>query len=286
MPRDDYDSRPSSAEREQISPHPIADRPLIDHLSLRGRVAVVTGAAKGIGFAIANRLAEAGADAVLTDLDADALAQAAGVLERLHERAPHTYAVDMVDASRVSSVIEQVTKEIGVPTVLVNNAGIFGPIGLLDIDDEAWDSLMAVNLKGAFVASREVARRLVESSLSGVIVNVASTSAFKGSGNPAHYVASKHALAGLTKSMAVEFGPHGIRAITVAPTLVDTPGVRRMVNVHPDLADELQAFEQHLPLRRMATPDDVARVVAFCVSDLASYLTGAIIPIDGGELVA
>jgi NAD(P)-dependent dehydrogenase (short-subunit alcohol dehydrogenase family) len=164
----------------------------------------------------------------------------------------------------------------------VNNAGIYPVVQALDTTDEQWDAVHDINLRGAFVGAREAGREMVRARRGGVIINVISIAAFKAAGLM-HYVASKHGLNGLTKSLAVELGPHGIRVLSVAPGMIQTPGmvVRTSeiddVDVHAEVA-------ARLPLRRIGEPDDIARAVLFCASDLAAFMTGSAVIVDGGDL--
>jgi len=151
----------------------------------------------------------------------------------------------------------------------------------------AWDEVVDFNLKGCFLGAREAAKRMIAGGTGGVIVNIGSTSSFRASApGIAHYVSSKFGLRGLTKALAVELGCHGIRVLGVAPTYIDTPGVRAR---HADLDDA--AYEERIakvgaskPLGRVGVPDDVARVVLFCVSDLAALMTGSTLAVDAGDL--
>jgi NAD(P)-dependent dehydrogenase (short-subunit alcohol dehydrogenase family) len=264
------------------SPLELAERGLADLLSLAGRTAVVTGGAGGIGQAIVKRLHEAGARVVIGDLDvaqADALANAldpsgaSAVGRRL----------DAADGASIGSLVAAVVSEFGRLDIWVNNAGIHPQQGILDTSDEQLNSVLNLNLRGVFIGSRAAARSMIENG-GGVIVNIVSVAAFNtGNGaNPAHYVAAKHGVAGLTKSLAVELGPFGIRAVAIAPTLTATPKIES--ERAAGLGELLDAYAAELPLRRLATPDDVARVVVFAASDLAGFVSGSVIAVDGGDL--
>jgi len=255
-------------------------RPIADLISLRGRTAVVTGAAAGIGKGIAHRLAEAGAQVVIADVSetADAVAEVAA---RSGASVQGVY-LDAANPASVAACVEFAARTFGAVDIWVNNAGIYPAVSALDITDEQWDAVLSVNLRGAFVGAREAARQMVRSGTGGVIVNVASIAAFRAAGL-VHYVASKHGMHGLTKSLAAELGPQGIRVLTVAPGMVQTPGmqVRTQDIVDVDIHAVVAA---RLPLRRIGVPDDIARAVLFCVSDLAAYMTGSAVLVDGGDL--
>jgi NAD(P)-dependent dehydrogenase (short-subunit alcohol dehydrogenase family) len=256
----------------------LADRPLADLVSLRGRHAVVTGAAAGIGRSIARRLAEAGASVVVADIgdtsEAVAEAASAGGGRAVGHR------LDVTDSAAVAGAVAFAVATFGGLDIWVNNAGIYPIAAALETTDEQWDAVHAVNLRGAFVGAREAGREMVRAQRGGVIINVISIAAFKAAGLP-HYVASKHGMNGLTKSLAVELGPHGIRVLSVAPGMIQTPGMVVRTEGMPDVRAEVAAG---LPLRRIGDPDDVARAVLFCASDLAAFMTGSAVVVDGGDL--
>ena len=261
----------------------VQNKSVSELISLHGRVAVVTGSGQGIGYAIAERLAGAGAEVIIADLDADKADQSAEKIRQNFGGKAQGYQLDVSDPHTIKALADHVVNSRGHLAIWVNNAGIYNFLGVLDIQDRDWDKLINLNLRGSFIACREAAERMVDTEHGGVIINILSTAALKTSGNAAHYVASKHGLAGLTKSLAVELGERGVRSLAVAPTLVDTPGVEKLKTNDPKVKEQLDTFEQRLPLRRMARSDDIARAVLFCASDLAMFLTGTVIPVDGGE---
>ena len=255
-------------------------------MSLDGRVAVVTGGARGTGAGIVRRLADAGAHVVIADGDPEAAEQLAREVTGIGHLAVAA-GVQMDDESSVAALADLAAHDLGRLDVWVNNAGIYPGAAFLDMTADGWDEVLDFNLKGPFFGSREAARRMVAAGRGGVIVNVGSTSSFRAS-TPgiAHYVSSKFGLRGLTQALAVELGPHGIRVLAVAPTFTLTPGTRAR---RADLDDD--AFGEYIeragaakPLGRVAVPDDVARVVLFCASDLAGFMTGSTLPVDGGDL--
>lgn len=261
-----------------------SDRALGDLVSLAGRVALVTGAGRGIGRAIAMRMAEAGADVVLSGLEADELRATATEISARHKRKTWTVRADLAAPAAAGHCVADAIRQAGRLDILVNNAGIFPAQAALDISDNDWDRVLSVNLRAAFVTGREFARHLEARKAPGVIVNIASVSAIKSAGNAAHYVASKHGMAGLTKSMAEEFGKSGIRVVALAPTVIETPGVEALMGTSPEVAAEVRAYGEGLPLGRIGLPDDVARVAVFAASDLAGFVSGIVIPVDGGDL--
>jgi NAD(P)-dependent dehydrogenase (short-subunit alcohol dehydrogenase family) len=260
--------------------------PVSQLLSLDGQAAVVTGAAKGIGASVAARFAEAGCSMVLGDLDEMGAASLAEELMQQHHVKVVALPLDVADTRSVAAVADRAMAEFGRLDVWVNNAGIFPQGTALDMTDEQWDRVIDVNLRGSFVGAREAARRMITAGHGGVVVNIASTAGFRATttGLP-HYVASKHAVVGLTKSLAVELGPNGIRVLGVAPTLIETPGVRDLsAGADEVMRTMLEGFAAQLPVGRVGVPDDVARVVLFCASDASLLMTGSTLLVDGGAL--
>ncbi len=265
----------------------VSDRSLAELWSLEGRVAVVTGGARGIGEATCHRFAEAGADVVVADLDS-ALAEevAAAVADRWGHRAIGT-ALDVADEAANEALADRAVAEFGRLDIWVNNAGIYPSSPLLDMSADDWDRVLAVNLRGAFLGSRAAGRRMAAAGTPGVIINVASTAGFQAAGpGVAHYVSSKHGLRGLTKALAVELGPLGIRALAIAPTLIETPGIEagRAAFEAAGMGDMLRQMADVAPLRRNGVSDDVARVALFCASDLSILMTGSTLAVDAGDL--
>jgi NAD(P)-dependent dehydrogenase (short-subunit alcohol dehydrogenase family) len=251
-------------------------------LDLSGRVAVVTGGARGIGFAAARRLAEAGAATVLADRDAGAASDAAARLGP----AATSIALDVTDGDSICAGVQRVSRELGRVDVWVNNAGIYPSAPLWELTDEDFDGVLSVNLRGMFIAAREVSREMAANA-GGVIINVASTAAHGGWGpGIAHYTSSKHGVIGLTKALAVELGPLGIRVVAISPQYTRTEGmaVADAQLADAGLPDMVADLTERTPLRRVGEPDDVARVILFAASDLGGYVTGSHIPVDGGLL--
>lgn len=263
-------------------------RSLAELVSLEGRVAVVTGGAQGIGRAIVERLAEAGASVVVADLDGELASSTADEIAASRGRKLIGTEVDVAEPAQVRDVADRALAEFGRLDIWVNNAGIYPAMPLLDMTDEQWRRVLAVNLDGTFTGAREAARRMVEGGQGGVIVNITSTAAYRSHGGGlSHYVASKHGAHGLTKSLAVELAPHGIRVLSVAPTAIETPGVQQQQAAFAaaGLGDMVATLAAELPLGRMGVADDVARVVLFAVSDLATFMTGSTLAVDAGDLV-
>lgn len=267
-----------------VSSHSIAEL-----ISLKGRGAVITGGGRGLGKAIARRLAEAGANVLVADREADlAESVAAKLAEDYSGQFAHAL-MDVTDSGSIAAVAQQAVAQIGSIDIWINNAGVFPYVPLADMTDEVWDNVMAVNARGCFAGAREAAKHMIAAGKAGVIVNIASTAGFKGvSPGLAAYVSSKHAVRGLTKQLALELAPESIRVLSVAPTYCVTEGnieaAENAVGGDKEAAKEITAMFSS-KLGRVGVPDDVARVVLFCASDLAMFMTGSTLLADAGEVI-
>lgn len=260
----------------------VTDRPLTDLVSLSGRRAVVTGGARGIGAAISRRLAEAGATLAVADLDDDAATATAAQLTTVHGVDAVGLTVDVGVAESVESLADAAVDRLGGIDIWVNNAGIFPTTGpALDATDEFVDHMLNVNVRGTFNGAKEAARRMRGG---GVIVNLASTAAFRGAPGISAYAASKGAVRQLTQNLAVELGSSGIRVLAVAPGPIDTPGVRDQLAPLREAGVDVERSMAQNPLGRGGVPDDIARVVLFCCSDLSLFMTGSTLPVEAGSL--
>lgn len=263
----------------------VSNKSLQELISLKGRTAVVTGGASGIGFAISTRLAEAGATVIIGDLNEEAAKKAAAELSRFgveHKAAQ----LDVSKSESITALANFAVSSTGRLDIWVNNAGVYPSKPVLEITDEEWDFVHDLNLRGTFIGSREASKRMIDLNIEGVVVNIVSTAAFNASNgaNPGHYVSSKHGVAGLTKSLAVELGKYGIRAVAVAPTLTETPGVAAKRKEDAGMDEALAAYAKTIPAGRLGVPDDVARVVLFAASDLAKFVSGSTVLADGGDV--
>ncbi|EFL21175.1 acetoin dehydrogenase [Streptomyces himastatinicus ATCC 53653] len=270
----------------QVSVPDVSSKSLAELVSLSGRRAVVTGAGRGLGRAIAQRLVEAGADVLVADIEpelADVAAKNLGARGGGRTLATH---LDATEAASVAAAAGLAVRELGGLDIWVNNAGIFPAVPALEMPVETWDEVFAVNARGVFLGSREAARRMSEAGRGGVIVNVVSTAGLRGTGpGLAAYVGSKHAARGLTRQLALEFAPFGIRVLGVAPTFVPTEGnmaAAAAAGVSLD-SEEILSVMRPSPLGRLGVPDDIARVVLFCASDLSAFMTGSTLLADAGE---
>jgi NAD(P)-dependent dehydrogenase (short-subunit alcohol dehydrogenase family) len=263
-----------------------ADRPLRELLDLSGRVAIVTGAAMGIGQGIAFRLAQAGADVVVADRDTDAAETTAKQITERGGRAMVVHA----DISRVvdaQAMVQAAVDAYGRVDILVNNAGIFPFAPALELTEQTWDRVLDVNVKGAFFSAQAAAKQMVQAGNGGRIVNIASIDALHPTGRLVHYDSSKSGVAMMTKSLAKEFGQYSITVNAVAPRSIATPGASATTGAtqEVDMEEMMAAFLARIPLGRTGQPDDIAMAVLFLASDAASYVTGSLLVVDGGYLL-
>jgi 2-deoxy-D-gluconate 3-dehydrogenase len=263
--------------------------PLDELISLRGRTAIVTGGAMGIGRGIVERLAEAGAAVVIADSDPAAAETTA------HELAGRGYDVlamsaDVGDADDVHRLVTGTVDWRGRVDILVNNAGIYPNVPVMDMTPDDFDRVIRVNLRGVYLCCREAGRQMREQGAGGRIINITSVDALHPSGvGLAHYDASKHGAWGFTKNLALELAPHEIWVNAIAPGAIATPGVERSQAPDESGGDSkalIESFLALVPMHRIGVPDDIARATLFLASDLASYMTGAQIVVDGGRLLS
>ncbi len=241
---------------------------------LDGRIAIVTGAARGIGQAIAVKLASEGADVALCDVQTDWLAETAEKVRALGRRA-ECFAVDVSKAEAVQGAVEQVAKAFGRIDILVNNAGITKDGYLARMSEADWDAVLSVNLKGSFLFTKAVSRLMMKQR-AGVMVNVASIIGLIGNAGQCNYAASKAGVIALTKSVAKELASRNIRANAVAPGFIQTKMTEK-------LPEEIKKkMLEAIPLARFGLPEDVANVVLFLASDASSYVTGQVLTVCGG----
>jgi NAD(P)-dependent dehydrogenase (short-subunit alcohol dehydrogenase family) len=241
---------------------------------MAGRRALITGGAGGIGLACARRLLAEGAEVVLLDKSADALSSAVGV-------GAAAVACDVTDPGAVAAAVDRAAGLLNGPAdVLVSSAGVYKIAPLLDLTPGEWDDVLAVNLRGTFLAGRAVAAALIAAGRPGAIVNISSTAGLVADATEpsAHYNASKAGVLALTRQMAAEWAQYGIRANAVCPGVIDTAMLRMMDDPETGAA----YLRTGVPQGRLGSAEEVAAAVVFLASDDASYLTGTAVPVDGG----
>jgi NAD(P)-dependent dehydrogenase (short-subunit alcohol dehydrogenase family) len=258
--------------------------PINELISLTGKKALVTGGAMGIGFAIAYRLAESGATVTVADLNED---KGQKVVQDLNSYGFKTSFIrcDVSQEDEVVRTVSTAVSNMGGLDILVNNAGIFPPTPLFQLTSEMLEKVLAINLKGTAYFCREVGRWMVENKHSGSIINIASINSLTPSTKGMiAYDASKGGVWMLTKSVASELGRNGVRVNAIAPGSILTEGVLMMSAGGSREAS--RAFTARLPLGKMGVADDIGRVALFLASDLSSYMTGAMVAVDGGYLIS
>jgi NAD(P)-dependent dehydrogenase (short-subunit alcohol dehydrogenase family) len=246
---------------------------------LTGRIALVTGAGLGMGRAVAKALAARGAKIVVNDVNQR---QANTVAAELRDNGSEAIAIpaDVSAAPEVRRMVEEAVFCFGTIHVLINNAGVLRPTRVLDIPEEEWDWVLAVNLKGTFLCSQAVLPLMIANQW-GRIVNVSSTAGKSVSTiGGAHYTAAKAGVLGFTRHLAKEVAVHGITVNAVCPGLIDTEMVRATID-----EERREAYARGFPIPRLGRPGEVAELVAFLVSDRAAYITGAALDINGGDLM-
>jgi 3-oxoacyl-[acyl-carrier protein] reductase len=246
-----------------------------------GRVAIVTGAARGIGFATAQRFAEEGAKVAILDLDEGQAAEAATRLGSADTGGHLGVGCNVGDSASVEAAVTRVVEELGGLHILVNNAGVTRDNLLFKMSDDDWDTVMNVHLRGAFLMSR-AAQKVFVAQKYGKIVNLSSVSAL-GNRGQANYAAAKMGIQGFTRTLGIELGPYGVNVNAIAPGFIATDMTdATAARVGMSVEDFRAAAAQANPVRRVGYPEDIAAAVAFLCSDEASYITGQTLYVDGG----
>ena len=241
---------------------------------LAGQVAIVTGAARGLGRAIAETLAQSGAKVACVDVKAELLAETVSAIQAAGGTAM-AWTCDVTDSERVSAVVEEVATTWGGLHILVNNAGITKDTLIMRMKDEQWDAVIGINLRGTFLFTRTASRYLMKAER-GRIINIASVSGITGNPGQANYSASKAGIIGLTRTVATELAGRNITVNAVAPGFIAT-------EMTAALSEEIVAeVKKRIPLGRMGQPQDVADAVLFLASPAADFITGHVLTVDGG----
>ena len=250
-------------------------------MNLKDRVALVTGARRGIGEGIALALAQAGAKVVVTDVDQDDCQK---VVDQIKESGQDGLAlkVDVSNKEDVEEAVQKTVEKFNRIDILVNNAGIAQFKPFLELTEQEWDRTLDINLKGYFLCAQAAAKEMAKQK-AGVIINIASIAMGQvgiGLSNIAHYCASKGGIVGMTEALAVELSPFGIRINAIAPGLIETP----MIDPVKQGPKTMEAILARVPLGRVGNPEEVSDLVLFLASEKSSYMTGSTVVIDGGWL--
>ena len=247
-------------------------------MRFRGRVVVVTGGGSGLGRHMAHRFAAEGAAVAVVDVLEEAAIKVAGEVHGAHARALACKA-DVTEVDQVEAMVKTTRQKLGPVDVLVNNAARATDRDFLDLDEEQWEVDVSIALKGSFLCSKAVLPDMIRRG-SGVILNVSSVNALGYFGNEA-YSAAKAGILSLTRSLAVRYGPSGVRANAIAPGTLKTPAWEERTSRDPEIFERVAAW---YPLGRVGEPEDIANAALFLASDEASWITGAVLPVDGGLL--
>jgi len=259
----------------------LTPREVLDTFRLDGRIALITGAARGLGRAMAIALAQAGADLAVLDVDEGGLLDVSEEITGMGRKA-HVAVVDVTDSEQVACAVNDVVAELGGLHILVNNAGVTSGSPFEDLPEEDWAKVLAVNMTGLFNCSKWVARHLIKAGTGGSMINIASISGLVGNrgGKNSHYCATKGGIIALTRSLAVEWATHGIRVNAIAPGYFVTPMTDRLkkrdANFYQELIDRV-------PLGRFGKDGpDLGGAVVYLASDASGFMTGHVMVIDGG----
>jgi 3-oxoacyl-[acyl-carrier protein] reductase len=244
---------------------------------MKNKIVIITGSARGIGFAIAKKFAEQEAKVIILDLMQDAVDMAVKNLNSEGFQA-FGYAANVTDAEKIADTFKDIMKEHGSIDVLINNAGITKDGLLMKMKESDWDAVMSVNLKGTFICTQKVSRYMMKQR-TGAIINMASVIGLMGNAGQANYAASKGGMIAFTKSCAKEFSSRNIRVNAIAPGFIETEMTKL-------LSEEVIAkYAEVIPLKRMGKPEDVANLCLFLASDNSNYITGQTIQVDGGLIM-
>jgi NAD(P)-dependent dehydrogenase (short-subunit alcohol dehydrogenase family) len=249
-------------------------------MNLQGKTAIVTGAARGIGAACAHAFASHGARVVLADVNAEACRSMASEIESATGAETHAVLTDVSDPAQCEALVTSSVERFGQCDILLNNAGILQAGSILDVSIEDFDRVLDVNLRGTFLLSRLVARRMVEKGIKGSIINMSSTNAVVAIPDQLAYAVSKGGVRQLTNAMAMALAPYDIRVNAIGPGSIQTDMLEQVMQDD----ESRRVILSRTPLGRAGAPEEVAKVAVFLASDYASYITGQTIYPDGGRL--
>lgn len=266
----------------------VSNKSISELISLKGKVAIVTGGAKGIGKATAKRFVEAGASVVIVGRNKEKAEKTAIELSA-NGATVVAKVMDVADLESVKAVVKETVSELGSLDIMANIAGIFPNDDTLSMSIDQWKKVIDINLTGSYNCAREAVRVMSEAGKGGVIILISSASAYKPVPQYAHYNASKGGIDALTRALAVEFAPQNIRVHSIAPTLVETEGTTTskadLTAAFGNVGDPWQIIGNGIPLGRIGKADDIARVALFCASELSLFMTGQKFDCDGGDLL-
>lgn len=259
-------------------------------LDLSGQTAIVTGGSRGIGFGIAYRLAEAGANIIIASLNKEEAEKAVSELTGKGWKAKFIH-TDVSKEEEVKNMVNFTVENFGALNIMVNNAGIFPSVPVSEMSAADFEKVIAVNLESVFLCTKYASEQMIKQGKGGKIINVTSIDAVHPSSvGLAHYDASKHGVWGFTKNSALELAAHKIWVNAIAPGAIHTPGVEEMQKAGAgqtvDMGKMLEGFLAKIPMHRMGEPDDIGKVALFLASDMSSYMTGEQVVVDGGVLLA
>jgi len=265
----------------------MSNKKINELFNLAGQTVIITGGSMGIGYGIVKRLAEAGANIVIADIDEIGKTKAQTISQE-HDVKAIFIKTDVSSEESVKNLIAQAEKQFGKIDIFVNNAGIFPMSPTLETSLELWEKVQAINLRGVFLCCREAAKSMIKNG-GGNIINIASVDALNPSmAELAAYDASKHGVWGFTKSFALEMAKEKIRINAIAPGGIRTEGVEKMTSGQTKVAEHPGAPKEaplDVPMKRMGEPNEIATVALFLASDASSYMTGSIVVADGGMLL-
>ncbi|WP_134701304.1 SDR family NAD(P)-dependent oxidoreductase [Ammoniphilus sp. YIM 78166] len=250
-------------------------------MKLAGKIAIVTGAASGIGEAIAKKLSSEGATVAICDLDHEGGIRVVEEIQFLGGTAAF-YALDVTKEEQVQTTFRIVVEKYGKVDIMINNAGIGKAGTVVDQSEADWDLMMNVNAKGTFFGCKYAVKHMLEKEIRGSIINISSVAGMVGVLNRSGYCASKAAIVGLTKSVASDFAEKGIRVNSISPGTIESPWIAKILADQPDPQKMRVQMQQRQPIGRMGTPEEIANLACFLAGDEASFITGSNMVADGG----